>query len=159
MKKRYSDSLVPGWVVMLRENLSSSEKDALQGKSAHDSFTVATLLRDRVNQELTEVMWVIGINGRNKIHFCQEVARGGRSSLTVTPADIYRVAAATSAHAIILAHNHPSGDPSPSSEDIYMTKMMQEGGKTLGIPLLDHIIMSPDVSRYSSLLELGLMNL
>jgi DNA repair protein RadC len=141
---------------MLREKCSPAEREALRGATASSSASVAAIVGPRITSEVVEVMYVIGLDGLNHVMFLTEVARGGRSSQCVYPADLYRIACATNASAIVLAHNHPSGDPTPSPEDLAMTKRIVEAGAVLGIPLVDHVILAPS-GRYSSLLDLGVI--
>lgn len=76
------------------------------------------------------------------------VSTGIQNSCPVHPREIFQRAIALGAHSLILAHNHPSGDCSPSKDDDQITKQIGEAGKVLGIKLLDHIIISDD-SHYS----------
>lgn len=69
------------------------------------------------------------------------VARGGASSCPVSVRDIFAMAVRESAAAMILIHNHPSGDPSPSEEDISLTRALAHAGEALGLPLIDHVIL------------------
>jgi DNA repair protein RadC len=84
----------------------------------------------------------------------QTVYKGSLNSSMVRIAEIFRAAIEAPAAAIIVAHNHPSGDPSPSPEDIRVTKQIVEAGKLLDIELLDHLIIGN--GRYISLKERGL---
>lgn len=153
---RYSDCRVPGWVVMLRERCSPEERSALRGVKATSSAGVAAIVGPRISAEVVEVMYVVGLDGCNSVLFLHEVARGGRSSQCVLPADIFRCACATSATAIVLVHNHPSGDPTPSAEDLAMTRRLGEAGAVVGIHVVDHVVIAPS-GRYTSLLDLGVM--
>ena len=77
------------------------------------------------------------------------------NSSIVHPREIYNLAVKKSAAAVILVHNHPSGDPTPSREDLEVTKRLVEAGKILGINVLDHIIIGE--GRYLSFKEKGLL--
>jgi len=141
---------------MLRERCSSGEREAIRGVKTTSSAAVAAVVGPRISAEVVEVMYVVGLDGQNKVLFLHEVARGGRSSQCIYPADIFRVACATSATAIVLVHNHPSGDPTPSAEDLAMTGRLVEAGAVLGIHVVDHVIIAPS-GRYTSLLDLGVI--
>jgi DNA repair protein RadC len=141
---------------MLRERCSPAEREALRGARANSSASVAAIVGPRIATECVEVMYALGLSGVNEVIWLHEVARGGRSSQCVYPADLFRVACATSASAIVLVHNHPSGDPTPSPEDLAMTKRIVEAGAVLGIPLVDHVILAPS-GKYSSMLDLGVL--
>jgi DNA repair protein RadC len=83
------------------------------------------------------------------------VAIGSIDSTVAHPREVFREAAIASAAAIVLFHNHPSGDPTPSAEDIALTSRMLEAGDVMGIHVVDHIILAPH--RYFSLQEAGLL--
>lgn len=102
-----------------------------------------------------EVFTVLIVNARNELLDELTVARGGPSSSTVHPGEVFRRAVLKSASGIILAHNHPSGDPSPSREDRELTERLKKAGRLLGIQVQDHIIVGDH--RYVSFLECGMM--
>lgn len=78
---------------------------------------------------------------RHRIIACEEVSVGSVSQAVVHPREVYKSALLTSAADIILAHNHPSGDPAPSTEDVLFTRKLRQAGDMLGIPLVDSIII------------------
>jgi DNA repair protein RadC len=84
------------------------------------------------------------------------VSVGDLSSALVHPREVFKPAILSNAASVILAHNHPSGDPQPSPEDCAVTRRLQEAGQILGIEVLDHVIIG-DASRWASLREKGLM--
>jgi len=100
-------------------------------------------------REVTEVILVVYLNGKGRPIGLQEVSRGGLHGCAVTPADVFRGAIVAGASAIIVAHNHPSGDATPSREDVVMTRSVLVAGKVLGVDVLDHIIVARDVSGKS----------
>lgn len=79
----------------------------------------------------------------------EDISIGGLHSSIVHPREVFKIAVKNSAASIILVHNHPSGDPSPSNEDIEITKRLIEAGDLMGIPILDHIIIGDNI--YTSL--------
>ena len=79
------------------------------------------------------------------------ISIGGLRSSIVEPREVFKAAILASASSLILAHNHPSGNPTPSPEDIGVTKKLMEAGKMLNIPVLDHVIVGRN--RYYSLAE------
>lgn len=103
---------------------------------------VAAVLRERARSLDREVFWVLLLDTKNRLIIppC-EVSKGTLSSSLVHPREIFKPAIQHSAANIILGHNHPSGDPSPSSNDIHITKKLIEAGKTLEIKVLDHLII------------------
>jgi DNA repair protein RadC len=98
-----------------------------------------------------EIMLVVPLNTRNQVMDVVEVYRGSVNSAQVRIAELFRPAIQRNAPAIILAHNHPSSDVSPSREDISLTRSIVEAGKLIDIGVLDHLIVS--ASRYTSLKE------
>lgn len=95
------------------------------------------------------------LNTKNCIAAVNTVSVGNLNSTIVHPREVFKPAILASANALILAHNHPSGDPTPSSEDIGVTKRLVEAGKLLGIPVLDHIVVGENT--YCSLTERGII--
>ena len=93
------------------------------------------------------------LNVKNQILHKQTIFVGSLNASIVHPREIFRVAIRRSAAAIIVAHNHPSGNPSPSPEDIDVTKRLIEAGQILGVDLLDHIIIGDH--QFISLKEKG----
>ena len=98
---------------------------------------------------------VAGLNTRNQTVREITVARGSLNECVVHPREVFRPLIAEAAAKVILVHNHPSGDPTPSPEDVALTKRLSEAGRLLGITVIDHVIVSRNA--YSSLQDLGLM--
>ncbi len=82
-----------------------------------------------------------------------DVARGNLHQVEVDPAQVFRAALLANAHQIIVAHNHPSGDPTPTIEDIELTRRLTQAGEILGIKVLDHIVIG--LGCYCSFKETG----
>jgi DNA repair protein RadC len=89
------------------------------------------------------------LNRKNQVISLETISIGGLANALVHPREVFKPAVKRSAAAVILIHNHPSGDPTPSKEDINITKRLIESGKLLGIEVLDHIIIGD--GRYFSL--------
>jgi DNA repair protein RadC len=102
-----------------------------------------------------ESVWVLLLDARQKVIGVHECARGGVASVPVTPCDVFRAAVVAGSTAVILAHNHPSGDCSPSAEDFAFTKRVRAAAEILGIQVLDHIVVAN--SGYYSFLDTGHM--
>ena len=98
---------------------------------------------------------IILLNIKNKVLGVETVFRGGLNSSIVHPREIFRLALRRSAASLILLHNHPSGDPTPSAEDISVTRRLVEAGEIMGVNILDHIIMGE--GRFLSFREKGLL--
>lgn len=98
---------------------------------------------------------VLYLDRKNGIILWEDVSVGGLHSSIVHPREVFKTAVKNSAASIILIHNHPSGDPTPSKEDVETTKGLIEAGKIMGINVLDHIIIGYD--SYCSLKNKGLI--
>jgi DNA repair protein RadC len=93
------------------------------------------------------------LNTKNGILKQEIISIGSLNANVVHPREIFKTACMISASSIIVAHNHPSGDPTPSREDIEITKKLYEAGKMMGIEVLDHVIIGYD--RYYGFKESG----
>ena len=95
------------------------------------------------------------LDAQSRPRALHEVTRGTLSSSLVHPREVFRLAVAYNAAGIIVAHNHPSGDPTPSADDRAMTKQLVEAGRVLDIPVYDHVIVGDE--RYLSFASAGLL--
>ena len=111
---------------------------------------VAEFLMPRLRYAVKEQFIVILLNGKNKVVGTEVISEGSLSSSVVHPREVYASALLHHAAAIMVAHNHPSGDPKPSDEDREITSLLAQSGKVLGIPLVDHIVIG-DGTYYSFL--------
>lgn len=119
----------------------SPELGGLYGAHAKAAGAVAGLLRPLLEQETAERFVALLLNGKHRVMGFADVSRGTLTASLVHPREVFAPALRELAAALIVAHNHPSGDPEPSQEDIEVTKRLGEAGSILGIPLLDHIIV------------------
>ena len=122
--------------------------------SPEDAYNAITAITN-VQEEAQEVFGILILNIKNKIVAVHEISRGTLNASVVHPREVFKPAVLHNAAAIICFHNHPSGDPKPSKEDVNITKRLVEAGKIMGIEVLDHIIVGED--RYVSLKERGVM--
>jgi len=102
-----------------------------------------------------EEVWLLSLDGRNGLRAARRVAQGGLHGCALTPRDILRPALRHAASALILLHNHPSGDPTPSDDDVRMTRAVAAACDVVGIPLLDHVVVARSGS--TSLRDLGIL--
>ena len=109
-----------------------------------------------LHEQAEESFYIFTLDTKNKINGIFEVSRGSLSSSIVHPREVFKRALLQNANSIILLHNHPSGDPTPSGEDIDITNRLIEAGDLLGIRVLDHIVVG-DESNYISFKEKTLM--
>ena len=112
---------------------------------------VADFLMPRLRYAANEQFVVILLNNKNKVIGTEVVSEGSLSSSIVHPREVYAPAILHHAAAIMVAHNHPSGDPKPSTEDEEVTRLLLRSGKVLGIPMIDHVIIGD--GNYYSFLE------
>lgn len=113
------------------------------------SGMVYECLRDHLRDMRQEVFGAITLNTKNEIMHVRDIAKGTLNATIVHPRDVFHLAIKSNAAAIIVYHNHPSGNPTPSIEDDLLTERLLEVGKVMGIPLLDHIVVgNPDYYSY-----------
>ncbi|MEO8481553.1 MAG: JAB domain-containing protein [Acidobacteriota bacterium] len=106
--------------------------------TSHDS---AAVLVPIFQHEPSEVFGVLFLSTRHRVIAYHEVGRGSLDTVLVTPREVFKAAILANAAAVILCHGHPSGDPTPSSDDIALTRRLAAAGTLLGIEVLDHIIV------------------
>jgi DNA repair protein RadC len=109
-----------------------------------------------------EKFWVLCLNRRNRLRKRVEVSSGTATAALAHPREVFRSAIREAAAAVVCAHNHPSGDPSPSAADIQLTRQLREAASAVDIPLLDHVIIGrrgadPLGRGYYSFREAGLL--
>ncbi|MEO8501811.1 MAG: JAB domain-containing protein [Vicinamibacteria bacterium] len=127
-----------------------------RGKRALEVGTPAqayAVLKPRIEDWSREHFLAILLDSRNRILGIETVSVGSLSASIVHPREVFKPAIAASAAGIVLGHNHPSGDPEPSPEDMAVTRRIHEAGTLLGIEVLDHLVFTP--SRFVSLKERG----
>ena len=116
---------------------------------------VAHLVMEEMRHFDREHFRVVTLNTKNHVLGISPISVGSLNSSLVHPRECFKEAIRRNSNAIILLHNHPSGDPTPSREDIEVTKRLADGGKILGIEVLDHVIIGDN--RYISLKERGIV--
>lgn len=107
-----------------------------------------------INSEAVEKFGILTLNMKNMVVGMHVISIGSLNAAIVHPRDVFKAAMMNNAATIVCFHNHPSGDPTPSPEDIQITKRLCEAGEMLGIEVLDHIIVGSG-DRYTSLKEAG----
>jgi DNA repair protein RadC len=111
-------------------------------------------LQTKARGKKKEYFWAVLLDTRNKIIKSVEISVGSLDSSIVHPRELFKEAIAASASSIIVAHNHPSGNPQASQEDIKLTKRLKESGELIGIEIVDHIILGDE--QFLSLKREGL---
>lgn len=150
-----SKSLRLGELRLVRESSFPAPAAYLPAcRSPRDAFA---FMAPYAAREVAEVFWIIALNAQHQIIGGAPIAitRGTLTSSLVHPREVFRAAIVAGAAAVLLCHNHPSGDPTPSVDDRQVTDMLVAAGKLLDIPVHDHIICG--MGRYTSFAEAGLL--
>ncbi|MBA4149373.1 MAG: DNA repair protein RadC [Verrucomicrobia bacterium] len=121
--------------------------------------SIASLLREDCRFHEVEHFHVILLNTRRKLIRVEQISQGTLDSVLVHPREVFKMAISANASAIVIVHNHPSGDPNPSEADIKVTRDLIRAGQLLKIEVLDHVILgrktADRLNDYVSLRELG----
>lgn len=117
--------------------------------------SVAVYMRAVYGDEPQEVFVALGFDARQRLRSVRETARGSLSHVDVHPREVFRPMIRAGVHSLVVAHNHPSGEPEPSGADVELTRRLAEVGRLVGIPVLDHVIVTR--TRSVSLASLGIV--
>ena len=120
----------------------STQVPSYKSKELNDPEKVYRLIKSKLRDYHKEHFYIIALNSRN--YSIAEVSVGSLNASVVHPREVFAEAIRNKAASVIFAHNHPSGDPEPSEDDLEITKRLVESGKILGIEVLDHIIVAKD---------------
>jgi DNA repair protein RadC len=134
-----------------RRLVSQQGDERPQVRSAAD---VAGIMMPRLRDSVREEFVALLLDTKHRVIENKTISIGHLNASLVHPRELFRECVRRSAAAVILVHNHPSGDPSPSPDDLSLTKRLEEAGRLLGITVLDHVIVGDN--RYISLRERGL---
>ena len=149
---KYKTRLTEDKRVTLEKEISVNRPDMIDTiRSPEDANSIARGFM-RLHEESEEYLYMICMNTKNKIIGVFEISHGNANSSIVGVREIFQKALLANAMSIIVMHNHPSGDCTPSREDIEVTKRIVEAGKIIGVEVLDHIIVG---DSYCSLKEKG----
>jgi DNA repair protein RadC len=113
------------------------------------------LFEPRLTLNRSEELHGLFLDARSRIVGLRTLSQGNDAFTIVDPRQVFRVALATGARSVVLAHNHPSGDPTPSIQDQRVTERVAAAGRVIGIPLVDHLIIAD--GQFSSMAQLGLL--
>ena len=133
-------------------------RESVRSAALHfpDSRAVDAWARPRLVGLDHEELWLLALDGRNGLRSARRVASGGLHGLHVSARDPLRAALREGASAFVLVHNHPSGDPAPSDEDVTFTRQIERAAEAISTPLLDHLVVAS--TGYASMLELGILD-
>lgn len=127
-----------------REDLATDRKVA-------DALDVVAFADPWMRDETVEVFRVVLLDARHHVLAFPEISRGTLNASLVHPREVFRPAVIAAAASVIVVHNHPSGDPTPSAEDEAVTRRLARAGEILGIPVVDHVVMGE--ARHASFRE------
>ena len=130
------------------------EKESLEQEKIQSPEQAAQLILYEMSALDQEELWVILLNTRNHLQLIETIYRGSLNSSQVRVGELFKSAVRRNAASIIVAHNHPSGDPTPSPDDIAVTRAIVEAGKLLDIDVLDHLVLGG--GKFASLKQRGL---
>lgn len=136
-------------VELVREKGNSIKSDVNVINGPGDIAAIFEYLQSKDREQID----ILCLSTKNKVIAIHTVSIGSLNSSIVHPREVFKAAILANSASIILVHNHPSGDPTPSDEDIKITKRLCEAGKILGITVLDHVIIGD--GRFESLVGLG----
>jgi len=138
-------------IILREKGIEYPACDAPRIKTPEDAVKQAP----EIMESETEAFGVILLNAQNKMISCEIVTTGIIDASLVHPREVFRSAISHNACGMVLLHNHPSGDPTPSADDIRVTKQLIEAGRIVDIKVLDHVILSHE-GRHISLREEGI---
>jgi DNA repair protein RadC len=124
-----------------------------RGQRLGSAAEVWTHYRARLAFAAVEEFWLLGLDARHRLVLESCAARGSLTGVEVHPRDVFRPLIRSAAASVIFCHNHPSGDPSPSRQDVELTARLREVGELCGITVLDHVVVAAD--GYTSLADRG----
>jgi len=112
-----------------------------RGDTVRTPGGVYRLMAPKLRGVERETFYVLLLDGRHRLRGCHRVSEGTLTTSLVHPREVFAPAIRDAAAAIIVVHNHPSGDPEPSKEDLAVSRRLADAGRLLGIPLLDHVVI------------------
>jgi DNA repair protein RadC len=146
------------YVPHFRVSLVRDGSTRTESRHVHLPADGADILRACMPEDTDrEVFGVLMLDVRPKVTGFHVVSVGSLTSSIIHPREVFTAAVLSKASALLLCHNHPSGDPEPSAEDIAVTRRLVSAGQLLGIEVLDHIILGDGSDRWLSLKERGLL--
>jgi len=144
---------LPAWnfVRLVREPGTASRP----GFKIRGPGDVQRLLAERIYPLDQEAFYVVCLDAQSQVRAIHEATRGTLNSSLVHPREVFRAAILAGAAGVVVVHNHPSGDPTPSADDRSVTRQLVDAGRLLDVPVYDHVIIGGE--RYVSFVEAGLL--
>lgn len=134
----------------------ASMNPVIERRSVSTPEDVVALCEPQLRGCDREHFWALALNTKNRLIKIVEVSIGSLNASIVHPRELFKEAVRCSAASVVVVHNHPSGDPTPSSADIHLTQRLVRAGDVLGIEVLDHVVIGEGGS-HASLREMGLL--
>ncbi|MEO0107692.1 MAG: DNA repair protein RadC [candidate division WOR-3 bacterium] len=129
-------------VFEIAERLQNPEPELGKKFVVSHAQDVLSVVRPHVTDWKTEHFFVLMLDSRGRLMGCKEISHGSLDATVVHPREVFKVAINASAAGVIFVHNHPSGDPEPSDDDIALTRRLVSASQMIGIPVHDHIIVT-----------------
>jgi len=150
--KKNPDSLAPSYVMVPRIEYRASVLDGHEAEPVilRGGSEVAALLAPMVDGLPVERFYALYLNAKGRPLAIAQISEGTLTSSLVHPREVFAPALALRAAAIVVAHNHPSGDPEPSTEDRAATRRLVQAGRLLGVELLGHVVIASIGGKISS---------
>jgi DNA repair protein RadC len=135
----------------MKIKLSVSDKNAQASQPDLLAYILTEKLKQREYLDRDKEHFIlVGLTARLTIKYIEIISIGSLTTSVVTPRETFRKAIMESTACVLIAHNHPSGVPEPSDEDLHITRKLIDSGKILGIEVLDHIIITADPRKFYS---------
>jgi DNA repair protein RadC len=151
--KGVGDAVKAQWRLVQEVHARLGEHGARRGEPLSDPADVARAAMARLGNKDTEEFWAAFLDSKNRLIAWEQVSKGTVNATPVFPREILATALRLGAVGVILAHNHPGGDPTPSGEDILLTERIRETAEGLDIRILDHVVVTDH--EYYSFNEFG----
>ena len=119
-----------------------ASRELRKGDLIRSARDVHQHFHQHMRDQRTEQFMVLLLDGRNRVMSESQISKGTLTTSLVHPREVFRPAIRAAAAGIVLVHNHPSGDPSPSREDLTVTRRLVDAGKVVGIPVVDHVVVA-----------------
>ncbi len=152
------ETVTPYTVAIYRVALVRESSIQAPSGRIHHSKDAEAIVRQHLAHVDREHFVTLLLNRKNAVIGITTVSVGSLTASVVSPREVFKAAILANAASIVCAHNHPSGDPQPSLEDKALTARLVQGGKLLGIPVLDHIIVGDGTPDYFSFADRGLLD-
>lgn len=139
----------------VKVQLVKESSNLYESAIVHGAEDAAKILINYLQGADREYFVVLLLNTKHKVIGVNTISMGSLSASVVHPRETFKAAILANAASIIVGHNHPSGDPTPSREDLIVTERLVKAGKILDIPVLDHIVVGVETNKFLSLKSIG----